>query len=89
MLKSVGRVYYYNMKILPPQITALKIKRKYHPSKNLNPSRGGGGGSCCFLFRIMIFEILVGPNTPFMGETFGDICRPLCLMGYVPILVQK
>ena len=36
------------------------------------------------MFGIIIFEILVGRNTPSIGETFGEIVRPLCQMGYVP-----
>ena len=32
----------------------------------------------------MIFEILVGRNTPSIGETFGEIFRPLHQMDCVP-----
>ena len=32
----------------------------------------------------MIFEILVGRNTPSIGETFAEIFGPLRQMGYVP-----
>ena len=45
---------------------------------------GGGGGGACLLFWIMVFEILVGRNTPSIGETFGEIFRPLRQMGCVP-----
>ena len=33
---------------------------------------------------MMIFEILVGRNTPSIGETFAEIFGPLRQMGYVP-----
>ena len=36
-----------------------------------------GGGSSLFLFRIIIFEILVGRNTLSIGKTFAEILRPL------------
>ena len=44
---------------------------------------GGGGGGSWFLFGIIIFEILVAQNTPTLGlgETFGEIFRPLHQMG--------
>ena len=32
----------------------------------------------------MIFEILVGRNTPSIGETFAESLGPLRQMGYVP-----
>ena len=36
------------------------------------------------MFGISIFEILVGRNTPSIGETFGEICIPLRQTGYMP-----
>ena len=43
-----------------------------------------GRGSSLLLFGIMIFEILVGRNTPSIWETFGEIFRNLRQMGCVP-----
>ena len=35
------------------------------------------------IFGIIVFEMLVGRNTPSIGETFGSIFRSLRQMGYM------
>ena len=46
---------------------------------------GGGGGRSLLLFWITIFKILVDRNSPSIGENFGEIFRPLRIMGCVPL----
>ena len=49
-----------------------------------------GNGELLIIVGIMSFEILVGRDTLSIGETFGEICRPLRQIGRIfGILVQK